>query len=64
MYVKGDVPFHLIVPHYDLQPIFNDHNGNKSNTFLFFLCHPWYKLARIGTLQMADLVYVSYVHVC
>ena len=27
----------LIVPHYDLQPISKDHNGNKGNHFLFFV---------------------------
>ena len=28
---------YLVVSHYDLQPVQNDHNGNKRNHFLFFV---------------------------
>ena len=53
----------LVVSYYDLHPVQKDHNGNKRNHFLFFVCYPWYWLASHRTLQFVYFKCIFYVYV-
>ena len=51
------------MPHYDLQSIQKDHNGNKRNHFLFFVLSlvligkPWYKLCELFYMYVLVCIY-------